>query len=396
MLTHRRYNEAVEFSSVDQSSRRALVLDGRAVLATYVCRSLSNINWSADLLAQPGSPAFRTRSSGSRFYAPPLGDVGAFLNFVQTVVDRGRYGAIFVCCEEVLELIQPLVGRSPAWKALLLPSNETLRILFSKNASLRMAEEAGAYVPATLIPKSGLELPLLIKSLRFPVVVKGEKGNSTSNVRFVWRPEDLAKTYSELKNREDAYNGAPSIQEFIPGTQYSLDGLFWNGEPLRVCAYRKLFTYPVNGGGLTVKCITERPPELLDAAFAIFRRLRYSGLGQVQFIRDSRDNRFKFMEVNPRVWASIGAAECAGVDLYTPYIDLVGGRMVRPDLSYRTGVQYHRFSMGVHYMAQKPSYIFHFLKDCLNPRVRSDFRWSDPGPHVPTFRDLVRLFRRSY
>jgi hypothetical protein len=75
-------------------------------------------------------------------------------------------------------------------------------------------------------------------------------------------------------------------------------------------------------------------------------------------------------------------------------VDLLGGRAVTPDLNYRTGVRYRRFSMGVHYMAQKPSYAFHFLKDCLDPRVRSDFRWSDPGPHLPMFRDLVRLFRR--
>jgi predicted ATP-grasp superfamily ATP-dependent carboligase len=372
-----------------------LVLDSRAVLATCVCRSLKSIGWTADLLAQKGSPAFRGRLKGARLHAPPLSDARAFRDFVRTAVERGRYGAIFVCCETVLELIQPLLLNSSAWGALLTPSADALRIAFSKNASVQLAEHIGIHAPRTVIPDSTAEIAAIAESFSFPVVVKGDKGDSSSNVRFVWNRTDLANAYCEIKSRESKYNGAPSIQEFIPGEQYSIGGLFFDGKPLRVCAYRKLFTYPVNGGGLTVKCVTERPEELLEAAFALFARLRYTGLGQAQFIRDARDGHFKFMEINPRVWASIGVAECAGVDVYTPYTQLAAGMSVAPDLNYRTGVQYHRFSMGVHYVAQKPSYAPRFVKDCLDPRVRSDFRWSDPGPHIPTLRDLVRLFRRQ-
>lgn len=375
-------------------ARRALVIDSRAVLATYVCRSLRRIGWTADLLAHKGSPAFRARLNGERLRAPPLTEPQAFRKFVQTTVERGRYGAIFVCCEAALELIQPLVGTSPAWKAFLAPSANALRIAFSKNASVRMAEWAGVRAPRTVIPESAADLAGIAESFSFPAVVKGEKGDSSANVRFVRDRTELARAYEEIKSRESKYNGSPSIQEFIPGAQYSIGGLFLDGQPLRVCAYRKLFTYPVNGGGLTVKCVTERPEELLESAFALFARLRYSGLGQAQFIRDSRDDHFKFLEINPRVWGSIGVAECAGVDFYTPYTRLAAGMRVAPDLNYRTGVRYHRFSMGMHYLAQRPSYAPRFLKDCLDPRVRSDFRWSDPGPHIPTPRDLVRLFKR--
>src|SRR5207245_8603316 len=109
---------------------------------------------------------------------------------------------------------------------------------------------------------------------------------------------------------------------------------------LRVCAHRKLLTFPP-GGGWTVKGITERPPRLLEEAFKVFAAFDYTGLGHVEFIRDLRDSRFKFLELNPRVWGSIGIVEHAGVELYKPYQTLADGRPVKVDLRFQEGRVYH-------------------------------------------------------
>lgn len=374
---------------------QALIIDSRAVLSTEVCRSLARLGWDVDIFAERGSPAFRSRQCRARLVSPPWKSGLPFRTRLQDAVDRGSYDAIFVASEDVLENLLPLLDTSPKWHALPLSNPESIRIALSKNRTLRCAEEAGAPIPRTFVPNGESDVEEAAKGFIYPVVIKGERGEATKNVSFVYRRGDLLTEYRRIAQRENAYGGQPAVQEFIPGAQYSLGGLFQDGNPLRVCAYRKLFTYPVNCGGLTAKAITERPPELLDAAFALFKRLHYTGFGQVQFIRDSRDGRFKFLEINPRVWASIGIAQHAGVDLYTPYLDLARGIEVRPDLSYREGVLYHRFSVEMRLMLKRPSHILSFLKDSVDPRVHSDFHWTDPGPHVPLLTEFRSLFARG-
>jgi D-aspartate ligase len=371
---------------------RALIIDRRAVLATEVCRALNAMGWAVDMFAERSSPALRSRCCHSRLVSPPWSEREAFLKALESTVDSGAYDAIFLGSEEILEAIASL-RKSPGWKALLLPPPEQVRVILSKNAAIELARGAGAAIPSTVVPAGEEEVESLAARLQFPIVVKGEKGEATRNVAITRNTAQLLSAYATIASRERGYGGRPMLQEFIPGPQYSLGGLFHNGEPLRIFAYRKLFTYPTNGG-LTVKAITERPPALLDGAFAVFKALRYTGLGQVQFIRDLRDGRFKFLEVNPRIWASIGLAPYAGVDLYTPYLALVRGEAVQPDLSYREGVLYHRITAELRLTIERPLHLFSFVRDCLDPRVRSDFQWKDPGPHLPTLDMVRRLFKR--
>src|SRR2546430_1962492 len=53
--------------------------------------------------------------------------------------------------------------------------------------------------------------------------------------------------YRDVMTRETLYGGQPALQEFIPGTAYSIGGLFYAGQALRACAHRKILTYPAAG-----------------------------------------------------------------------------------------------------------------------------------------------------
>src|SRR5262249_6410597 len=130
------------------------------------------------------------------------------------------------------------------------------------------------------------------------------------------------------------------------------------------------------------KGVTERPTGLLEEAFKVFAAIQYTGLGHVEFVRDARNGDFKFLEINPRVWGSIGIARHAGVDLFSAYELLASGVTVAPDLRYQEGVRYHRFSGEARFILQYPRRLLGFLVDSLNPHVHSDFEWADPGPHL--------------
>jgi biotin carboxylase len=359
---------------------KVLILDRQAaVMAMQVCRALARRGYVVDIFGESGSPAFHSRFCSSRLMAPRWDAKERVVETVQNIVEHGAYDAIYACNEDILEIIIPLLGSAP-WQALPTSAPSFLRLMMSKNLVLELAQRSGVSVPATLIPESEDQLDAFARELGMPLVIKGEKGESGMNVRVVQRLTDVRAAYRDVRANEASYGGRPALQAFVRGTAYSVGGLFQDGRPLRICAHRKILTYPPDGGW-TVKGVTERPPNLLDEAFKVFAALKYTGLGHVEFVREEASGEYKFLELNPRVWGSIGIAQYAGVDLFSAYQRLAEGNSVAPDLSYRTGVGYHRFSGEARFILRRPQRIVGFAIDALNRNVHSDFDWSDLGPH---------------
>lgn len=368
---------------------QVLVVDKRAVIGATICRTLAAQGCETDIFGGVGSPAFRSRFCGRELISPPFDDKRAYRDALHDVIRAKRYDAIHVCHEEVLARLLPL-PKDDHWRGLLTPAARFLKIALSKNAALSLATFAGVATPRTAIPEREDELVSIAREFGWPVVVKGDTGESGENVRIVWRDDQLVSCY-----REVMAPGArrPALQEFIRGPAYSIGGLFFKGRPLRVVAYRKLVRYPYPFGGMTVKGVTIDCPALLRETFKVFEALHYSGLGHVEFICDERDRRFKFLEINPRLWGSIEVAQAAGVDLFTPYRALVKGISVEPDLRYQPGVRFHKLLREVRLVRQRPWRTIGFVKDAIDPRVRSDFTWSDPGPYLPSLYRLRELMR---
>jgi predicted ATP-grasp superfamily ATP-dependent carboligase len=239
-------------------------------------------------------------------------------------------------------------------------------------------------VPLTIVPETADDVAAAARELGFPLVVKGEKGGASYNVRLIDDPAELLPVYREIRSRERGYDGRPALQEYISGPTYLSGGVFKDGRTLRMCAHRMTLMNPPRGGA-TVKAVTERSPELIDITLRAFEAFEWTGLAEIDMIRDDRDGRFKFLEINPRVWASIGIARRAGVDLFGPYRALAAGLDVEPDLRYRAGVQFHRLSGELHLLTKRPARLVGFLRDCFDPQVFSDFEWRDLGPHAPRF-----------
>ena len=313
------------------SQQRALVIDQSNTFTLQLVRDLASQDWNVSVFAEAGAPALRSRACHERLLSPPWHAQDEFRDALLGVVARGRFDAIYLCSEPILEIMLPHIEMAPGWEAYPITPPALLKSTFSKNAMTTLAQEVGVAVPRTIVPESEADVSRIVAELGLPIVVKGEKGNSAMHVRIVRREEDVLANYREIVGREVGCGGRPALQEYVPGPVYSIGGLFDGGRALRVLAHRRLLTFPPEGGR-TVKGITERPQELLDGAFAMFAALSYTGLGHMDFLHDERDGRFKFLEINPRVWGSIGLARLSGVDLYTPYAALARGERVAPDL----------------------------------------------------------------
>jgi predicted ATP-grasp superfamily ATP-dependent carboligase len=258
-----------------------------------------------------------------------------------------------------------------------------LRNLFSKNEVMHLVAEAGVAIPRTVIPRDEAHVTGLVREFDMPIVVKGEKGAAAQLVRIVRRRDDVVERYREIVHLERGYAGRPTLQEFIPGDMFLVGAIVEDGEVVRISSHRKDVMFPARGGA-TVRGTTTWHPELIASALAVFRALRYTGIGSLDFIRDPRDGRFKFLEINPRVWGSFGLSQ-RSVDMIGAYAAIAQGLPVTRDLEYRQGVRYHRITGELRLLGQRPWRLFGFLKDSLDPRVTSDLEWRDPRPYLPSF-----------
>jgi hypothetical protein len=363
---------------------RALVVDQRSRFPLELCRGLARLGHTVDVFAERDSPVFRSRSCHRALVSPTSfasGDRRDFRERLDGVVSAGGYDAIYMCSEQILEIAVPLLD-GPGWRALACPRGAALDVVLSKNAVLACVRAAGVAVPAQAIPEEDTDVAALGRELGFPLVIKGDKGELARNVRFADTEAELLPSYREVRAAERGYGGRPALQEFLPGATYLVGGLFRDGHALRLSVHRKAVMYPPHGGATAV-AVTERPPALVDAALAAFAALRYTGLGSLDFVHDSRDGSFKFLEINPRVWASIGLARHAGVDLYTPYRALARGERVVPDLRFREGVRYHRLAAELRTLRATRRGALRFVRNCIDPRVASDFELGDLRPHLP-------------
>jgi predicted ATP-grasp superfamily ATP-dependent carboligase len=361
--------------------KRALVIDQNNTYTIQLVRDLAAVGHGVTVFAEPGAPALRSRDCHVRMPSPPWHAGEEFRRPLLDLVSRGRFDVIYICSEPILEILLPFIGIGRGWDGLLLPPPQFLKVTFSKNEALDLARAIGVPVPRTEVPANEDDVVRIGAEIGFPLLVKGEKGSAARHLAIVQRAEDLLPRYREIVGLESGCHGRPALQEWIEGPVYSIGGLFDDGRPVRVLAQRRILTFPPEAGR-TVKGVTERPRQLLESAFALFAELRYTGLGHMDFMYDTREDRFRFLEINPRVWGSIGLGRLAGVDFFTPYAALARGELVASDLRFREGVMFHHMTREMKLIRRRPSRVWSFLRDCLDPRVHSDFDWSDPAPHL--------------
>lgn len=246
-------------------------------------------------------PAARVRWSRhiASFTAAPAGD-GARWDAMRGVVDRVGADVVLPVCETGVRMLQSrrdaLAGR-----VALPPCAGTLDV-GDKWLLAAMLREQGIPHPATLLYDGDAA-----RLDAFPVLVKPRRSSGGHGIRAFHDRASLAAWIARHPERAHAY----VVQAFVPGHDVGANVLCRDGRVLAHSLQR-----PVAGSrGYDVA--TE--VEMIDhpGADALLRRLvaslGWSGVANVDLRVDERDGRVTVLEVNPRYWSSLLAADAAGV-----------------------------------------------------------------------------------
>jgi predicted ATP-grasp superfamily ATP-dependent carboligase len=272
-----------------------------------------------------------------------------------------------------------------------LPELGSFEIAASKSATVSLANELN--IPAPISIKLNKISDLQEIKLSYPLVVKGIF--SSGFVKYANNYQELEYWVKEITKLQKEL---PLIQEYISGEGYGFFGLFNKGSPRAFFMHKRIREYPVSGGPSTcAKSIFDK--RILDYGLTIMKKLKWHGVGMVEFKKDIKDGNFKIMEINPKFWGSLDLAIASGVDFpYLLYKMLLNGD-IKPVYNYKIGLKYMwPFPDDFNRVIWNPLNFKDFSMDLINPTVTKNIETEDLVPNIMqlnlTMYNLIKKLRR--
>src|SRR5659263_335660 len=177
---------------------------------------------------------------------------------------------------------------------------------YNKRITYQIVHELGLDMPKTYFPDSdkdleniGVDYPCIIK----PAVMHKLYGQIKKKVLVCNDKNELISNYKKVLSYIPA--DEVIVQEIIPGdssNQYSACFFFNRTKPFVSLLARRKRQYPIDFGSCTSFAETIKDPGFIESAKKILSRINYWGICEVEFKKDVRDGKYKFLEINPRTW----------------------------------------------------------------------------------------------
>lgn len=236
--------------------------------------------------------------TGSFTYPDPFTEEDAFIQVLKDKVAELRPRVLMPTHDESVVIMRHR-DEFPADLIIPYEGEEKLLLLANKAKSTELARKAGVPVPE--VYKSIDE----VKS--YPVVFKTVIGNSAKGVFFPKDREELVKLMDEHRDEETL------LEEWIGGTDYSVDCVRWNGF-CKTSVYHALVT-KTDGGGTTTQREIVNMPQLEAAALKLMDAVDFHGVCGLDFRYDAENNKIAYIETNARFTGGLATPVAAGFDI---------------------------------------------------------------------------------
>lgn len=236
--------------------------------------------------------------TGSFTYPDPFTEEDAFIQVLKDKVAELRPRVLMPTHDESVVIMRHR-DEFPADLIIPYEGEEKLLLLANKAKSTELARKAGVPVPE--VYKS------IDKVKSYPVVFKTVIGNSAKGVFFPKDREELVKLMDEHKNEETL------LEEWIGGTDYSVDCVRWDGF-CKTSVYHALVT-KTDGGGTTTQREIVNMPQLEAAALKLMDAVDFHGVCGLDFRYDAENNKIAYIETNARFTGGLATPVAAGFDI---------------------------------------------------------------------------------
>jgi len=166
-----------------------------------------------------------------------------------------------------------------------------------------------------------------------------------------------------------------------------------SGSPLFHFTKRKLRQFP-NAFGLGTYHVTDWDPEVAELGLKFFKGVGLRGIGNVEFMRDPRDNQLKLIECNARFTLTTELVRASGFDMALLAYNRMAGLPLPALRKYRQGIYAIRpMSDYLAFLESRRAgtmTTLEYLKSVFHVQHFLVFSWSDPKPALVRFPPFLK------
>jgi hypothetical protein len=194
----------------------------------------------------------------------------------------------------------------------LLPDKYVFEMVRNKEMFLKFCISNDFIIPKIYSKK---DFNSLKKNFR-PLVIKPKLSSGAVGLKFLNIKKDLdildKIEFNKFLLQEKINNSSKVFGAFF---------LFDKGKMISYYGHERIRTYPLTGGVTLYSkiCFNEK---LKEIGRRLLEKLNWSGFAMIEFLYDSKDDKFKIIELNPRVWGSFLISEFADTCFFENYINL--------------------------------------------------------------------------
>ncbi len=229
---------------------------------------------------------------------------------------------VFPASDQYVESVAASYDALKAIFKLTTPPLQVTKYALDKRFTYSKAAELGIAAPWTSVRKSLAGLGAT--DLPFPVILKPAINHHffpKTNLKAIAAAnrEELERGYLQMRS----YIPVEEIlvQERIPGdgkNQFSFCALCKSGRVYASLVARRRRQYPIEFGNNSTFVETTSQPVVEAAGREFLESIGFDGMAEVEFKFDTRDGKYKILDVNPRPWGWHALGKAAGIDF--PYL----------------------------------------------------------------------------
>ena len=379
-----------------------VVLLGSDFKALGVARSLGQRGIPSVVVDNMPRSAWFSRYVVKRFRWHSQMDDTPFLSFLLNIGKKHHLEqwVLFPMQDEVVQLVACNTQQLAQIYTLVTQEWDIVQWANDKRRTYCMAQATGVPYPRTYYPANEDELAAI--DIPFPSIIK-----PAFSVRLQYSTHLKAlpaQSRDELlvqyrRAGESIHPDEVMVQEIIPGdggTQYSLAAFCNQGRILTSMTARRTRQYPIDYG-LGSSFVEAMPvPVLLEHAEKLLGCMHVSGMVEVEFKFDKRDQQYKLLDINLRPWGWHTLCIACGLDFpYIQYCNVLGqeqrSMVATPHYDYHWVRLLTDIPAGLQEIRAGITTPLRYMHSLVGKTVFSVFDWNDPLPALGDF--LVALSR---